>query len=206
MALDGSVVLCNSPRVVPTPPVLHAAPVASAVRLLARRIDAFQDLFGRAVSWLMLLMVLVVFTDVILRYVLNMSFVFTQELEWHLFGMVYLLAAGYTMLYDEHVRVDILYSRWSPRRKAWTDFVLYLIFFYPAAIMILITTWPFVKSSILVLEGSPDPGGIPLRFLLKSVIIIGFLLLVLQAFSQTIKSYFVARGWEEPEQRVKDIL
>jgi len=180
--------------------------VAQVLRNIARKIDAFQDRFGRAVSWLMLLMVLVVFTDVILRYAFNVSFVFTQELEWHLFGMVYLLAAGYTMLYDEHVRVDILYSRWPPRRKAWTDFVLYLIFFYPAAIMILITTWPFVKSSILVLEGSPDPGGIPLRFLLKSVIIIGFLLLVLQAFSQTIKSYFVARGWEEPEQRVKDIL
>ena len=182
------------------------APVASAVRQLARRIDAFQDRFGRAVSWLMLLMVLVVFMDVILRYAFNVSFVFTQELEWHLFGMVYLLAAGYTMLYDEHVRVDILYSRWPPRKKAWFDFALYLIFFYPAAIMILVTTWPFVRSSILVLEGSPDPGGIPLRFLLKSVIMIGFLLLMLQALSQTIKSYFVARGWEEPEQRVKDIL
>jgi len=180
--------------------------VAQVLRNIARKIDAFQDRFGRAVSWLMLLMVVVVFMDVILRYAFNVSFVFTQELEWHLFGMVYLLAAGYTMLYDEHVRVDILYSRWPPRRKAWTDFVLYLIFFYPAAIMILITTWPFVKSSILVLEGSPDPGGIPLRFLLKSVIMIGFLLLMLQAFSQTIKSYFVARGWEEPEQRVKDIL
>jgi TRAP-type mannitol/chloroaromatic compound transport system permease small subunit len=57
-----------------------------------------------------------------------------------------------------------------------------------------------------VLEGSPDPGGIPLRFLLKSVIIFGFLLLMLQALSQTIKSYFVARGWEEPERRVKDIV
>jgi TRAP-type mannitol/chloroaromatic compound transport system permease small subunit len=182
------------------------APAASAVRQLARRIDAFQDRFGRGVSWLMLLMVLVVFMDVILRYAFNVSFVFTQELEWHLFGIVYLLAAGYTMLYDEHVRVDILYSRWPPRRKAWTDFALYLIFFYPTAIMILITTWPFVRSSIVVLEGSPDPGGIPLRFLLKSVIMIGFLLLMLQALSQTIKSYFVARGWEEPERRVKDIL
>lgn len=180
--------------------------MAQVLRNIARKIDAFQDRFGRGVSWLMLLMVLVVFTDVILRYAFNISFVFTQELEWHLFGMVYLLAAGYTMLYDEHVRVDILYSRWPPRKKAWFDFALYLIFFYPAAIMILITTWPFVKSSILILEGSPDPGGIPLRFLLKSVIMIGFLLLMLQAFSQTIKSYFVARGWEEPERRVKDIL
>src|SRR3989337_79075 len=99
------------------------------MRQLARRIDAFQDRFGRAGSWLMLLMVLVVFMDVILRYAFNVSFVFTQELEWHLFGMVYLLAAGYTMLYDEHVLFDILYSRWPPRRKAWFGLILLLSFF-----------------------------------------------------------------------------
>jgi TRAP-type mannitol/chloroaromatic compound transport system permease small subunit len=179
--------------------------VAAALRELARKIDAFQDRFGRGVSWLMLGMVVVVFTDVILRYAFNTSFVFTQELEWHLFGVIYLLAAGYTMLYDEHVRVDILYSRWPPRKKAWFDFWLYLIFFYPSALLVVVTSWPFVKNSFLALEGSPDPGGIPARFLLKSVIIVGFLLLMLQALSQTIKCYFVARGWEEPEQRVKEI-
>src|SRR5947209_20618398 len=80
------------------------------LRELARKIDAFQDRFGRSVSWIMLLMVLVVFSDVVMRYAFNKSSVFAQELEWHLFGLVYLLGAGYTMLYDEHVRVDILYS------------------------------------------------------------------------------------------------
>jgi TRAP-type mannitol/chloroaromatic compound transport system permease small subunit len=120
--------------------------VAAALRELARKIDAFQDRFGRGVSWLMLGMVVVVFTDVILRYAFNTSFVFTQELEWHLFGVIYLLAAGYTMLYDEHVRVDILYSRWPPRKKAWFDFWLYLIFFYPSALLVVVTSWPFVKN------------------------------------------------------------
>src|SRR5438876_8522348 len=115
------------------------------VRRLARKIDAFQDRFGRGVSWIMLLMVLVVFSDVVMRYVFNKSSVFAQELEWHLFGLVYLLGAGYTMLYDEHVRVDILYSRWSPRRKAWLDFVCYLIFYYPAAGMVMYTSSPFVR-------------------------------------------------------------
>ena len=175
------------------------------LRELARKIDAFQDRFGRGVSWIMLLMVLVVFFDVIMRYALNKSSVFTQELEWHLFGVVYLLGAGYTMLYNEHVRVDILYSRWSPRKKAWFDFVCYLVFYYPSAAMIMITTWPFVRNSYVALEGSPDPGGIPLRFLLKSVIIVGFALLTLQAFSQSIKNFYWAMGWEEPEARVAEI-
>src|SRR5436309_2758554 len=96
------------------------------LRELARKIDAFQERFGQGVSWIMLLMVLVVFFDVIMRYAFNKSSVFTQELEWHLFGLVYLLGAGYTMLYNEHVRVDILYSRWSRRKKAWFDFLCYL--------------------------------------------------------------------------------
>jgi TRAP-type mannitol/chloroaromatic compound transport system permease small subunit len=180
--------------------------VAAALRQLARRIDAFQDRWGRGVSWLMLVMVLVVFSDVIMRYAFRKSSVFAQELEWHLFGLVYLLAAGYTMLYDEHVRVDILYSRWSARRKAWSDFVLYLVFYYPSAFMVMITAWPFVRDSYRVAEGSPDPGGIPYRFLLKSVIIVGFALLTLQAVSQTIKNFFWAMGWEQPPARDKEIL
>jgi TRAP-type mannitol/chloroaromatic compound transport system permease small subunit len=101
--------------------------------------------------------------------------------------------------------VDILYSRWSPRKKAWFDFVCYLIFYYPSAAMVMVTSWPFVRNSYRALEGSPDPGGIPLRFLLKSVIIVGFALLTLQAFSQSIKNFYWAMGWEQPEARVAEI-
>jgi TRAP-type mannitol/chloroaromatic compound transport system permease small subunit len=175
------------------------------MRELARKIDAFQERFGQGVSWLMLLMVLVVFTDVIFRYLFNRSSVFVQEAEWHLFGIVYLLAAGYTMLYDEHVRIDILYSKWSPRRKAATDFVLLLVMFFPSAIMVLVTTWPFVIHSIQVNEGSPDPGGIPFRWAYKSVILAGFLLLMLQAVSQLIKNFYWMMGWEERERRVQEV-
>lgn len=179
--------------------------MALVLRQLARRIDFFQERFGRAISWLMLLMVLVVFFDVVMRYAFRTSTVWLQELEWHLFGVVYLLAAGYTMLWDEHVRVDIVYSRWPSRRKAWADFILYFVFFYPSAIMIMLASWPFVRDSYRVFEGSPDPGGIPLRFLLKSVIIVGFALLTLQAISQTIKNFFWAMGWEEREVRVHEV-
>jgi TRAP-type mannitol/chloroaromatic compound transport system permease small subunit len=179
--------------------------VALALRRFARRIDAFQERFGRFISWIMLLMVLVVFYDVVMRYAFRTSSVWLQELEWHLFGVVYLLAAGYTMLWDEHVRVDIVYSRWSSRKKAWADFILYFVFFYPSAIMIMLVSWPFVRDSYRVFEGSPDPGGIPLRFLLKSVIILGFALLTLQAISQSIKNFFWAMGWEKREVRIHEV-
>ena len=179
--------------------------MALALRRLARKIDAFQERFGRTVSWLMLAMVVVVFTDVVLRYAFAFSTVFTQEMEWHLFGIVYLLAAGYVMLWDEHIRVDIIYSKLSRRKRAWIDFLFLFIFFFPSCILVLVTTWPFVKASFLVNEGSPDPGGVPARWLLKGVILLGFALLAVQGVSEAIKNFFWAMGWEEPEARQHEI-
>jgi TRAP-type mannitol/chloroaromatic compound transport system permease small subunit len=175
------------------------------MRELARRIDWFQERVGRVVSWLMFAMVAVVFCDVVLRYLFNQSSVFTQELEWHLFGIVYLLAAGYTLLYDEHVRVDIVYSKLSPRKKAWLDFVLIFVMLVPSCLLVIYTSIPFVRNSFLTGEGSPDPGGIPLRWALKSVIILGFLLLLLQGLSEAVKRFYWAMGWEEPTRRVQEI-
>jgi TRAP-type mannitol/chloroaromatic compound transport system permease small subunit len=174
-------------------------------RELARAIDAFQERWGCGVSWLMFGMVVLVFGDVIFRYIFNRSWVFVQELEWHLFGLVYLLAAGYTLLHDEHVRVDIVYAKLAPRKKAWVDFALLFIFFFPSCLLVIYTTWPFVRNSFAVNEGSSDPGGLPWRWAMKSVIIIGFALLILQGISQAIKSLYQAMGWEAPEPRSREI-
>jgi TRAP-type mannitol/chloroaromatic compound transport system permease small subunit len=187
------------------PPAPAAVREESPLRRFARAVDATQDRFGRGLAWLMLVMVLVVFFDVVMRYVINRSWVFTQELEWYLFAITYLLAGGYVMLYDEHVRVDILYSRFSARKKAWFDFVLLFVFFYPSALMIVWTTWPFFRNALSVWEGSPDPGGIPARWALKAVIILAFLVMMIQAASQAIKNFYVGMGWEEPEVRAKEI-
>jgi TRAP-type mannitol/chloroaromatic compound transport system permease small subunit len=168
------------------------------MRELARRIDCFQERFGRGVSWLSLGMVLVVFGDVVFRYVFRITSGATQELEWYLFGTLYLLAAGYTLLHDEHVRVDIVYSKLSPRRRAWLDFALFWLFFFPSCAVVIYAAWPFVRTAWSVWEGSPDPGGLPLRWLLKSMIIAGFVLLIVQGISQTIKLFYVAMGWETP--------
>ena len=187
------------------PTQTNAARPEAPLRRLARRIDAWQDAFGRALSWLMLAMVLVVFSDVVLRYAFNLTSVFTQELEWYLFAITYLLGAGYVMLHDEHVRVDIVYSRLPPRRKARLDFILLFVFFFPSCLLIVYTTWPFFRNAYMVLEGSPDPGGIPARWALKSVIIIAFVILMIQGVSQAVKNFYVWRGWEEPVSRLKEI-
>jgi len=171
----------------------------SAIRGLVRGIDTLNDSVGRATSWLALLLVVVTTYDVVSRYLFNKSFVFVQELEWHLFAIMFLVAAGYTHLKGDHVRVDIIYARLSARRKAWVDLVCGIAFLFPTAFLLVWTSIPFVVASVQVLEGSPDPGGIPGRFLLKAVIPLGFILVGLQGISETIKNLLFVLGKEVPK-------
>ncbi|VEN74403.1 C4-dicarboxylate ABC transporter permease [Candidatus Desulfarcum epimagneticum] len=155
---------------------------------IAGKIDAVSEVAGRLVSWLTLILVAVVFGDVVMRYLFNSSFVFIQELEWHLFGVIFLMGASYTLLKDGHVRVDIFYQKMGPRFRDWVNLLGTIFFLLPGCAMIIITSSGFVQSSWSVLECSPDPGGIPCRFLLKSAIPAGFFLLALQGVSLGIKS------------------
>lgn len=168
----------------------------SILKGLCRWIDALNEWVGRGVAWVTLLMVLVVFVDVVMRYLFNTSFVFTQELEWHLFGFVFLTGAGYTLLHDGHVRVDIFYQRLSPKGKAWINLIGVLLFLIPGCIMVISTSCQFVEHSYSVLEGSPDPGGIPGRFILKSAIPVGFTLIILQGISLGLKSFLFLTGYD----------
>lgn len=171
----------------------------SLAHAVTRRIDAVNEWFGRGTAWLALLLVVVTTYDVASRYLFRKSFVFIQELEWHLFAILFLIAAGYTHLKGDHVRVDIFYARMSPRGKAWIDLILGVLFLFPTCFLLIWTSIPFVIASAKVLEGSPDPGGIPGRFLLKAVIPLGFILIALQGISETIKNYFRVNGKEVPQ-------
>lgn len=173
--------------------------LGSLAHAVTRRIDAVNEWVGRASAWLALLLVVVTTYDVASRYLFNKSFVFIQEMEWHIFAILFLIAAGYTHLKGDHVRVDIFYARMSPRNRAWIDLVLGVLFLFPTCFLLIWTSIPFVIASVKVLEGSPDPGGIPGRFLLKAVIPLGFILIGLQGISETIKNYFRVVGKEMPK-------
>jgi TRAP-type mannitol/chloroaromatic compound transport system permease small subunit len=163
---------------------------------LARVIDTINEWIGRGVAWVSLGLVLVVFTDVVMRYLFNISFVFTQELEWHLFAFIFLIGAGYTLLQDGHVRVDIIYQRLTGKGRAWINLIGVLFFLFPGCILIILTSWKFAHTSYAMLEGSPDPGGIPFRFIVKSLIPAGFSLLCLQGLSLGIHSLLQILGIE----------
>jgi TRAP-type mannitol/chloroaromatic compound transport system permease small subunit len=166
------------------------------LKSLSKIIDTGSEWIGQFVAWVTLGLVLVVFVDVVMRYLFNMSFVFTQELEWHLFGFIFLLGAGYTLLHDGHVRVDIIYQRLGPKGQAWINLIGTIFFALPGCIMVVITSWKFTYNAWTVLEGSPDPGGIPYRFIIKGAITVGFALLTLQCVSMGIHSLLQLLGQE----------
>lgn len=166
---------------------------------ISSRIDSINTAVGKVVSWATLGMVLITFLDVVMRYLFNTSFVFTQELEWHLFAFVFLMGAGYTLCVEGHVRVEVFYGKLSQKAKAWVNVFGVLLLLIPSCVMFIQTGIPFVHSSFSVMEGSPDPGGIPCRFLLKACIPAGYFLLLLQGFSLGVKSLFILAGIDPDE-------
>tara|TARA_R100001039_G_C1854650_1_gene116917 strand:- start:4453 stop:5070 length:618 start_codon:yes stop_codon:yes gene_type:complete len=153
-------------------------------------IENFIDLTGRMVSWLVLAMVILICYDVAMRYLFNYGSVALQELEWHLFALVFLLGGAYTLRHDAHVRVDILYhSRFvSDTGRAWISLLGTLLFLFPFSIMIVMTAWPFAENAFFYNEGSPDPGGLPYRFILKGAILAAFVLIMLQGLAEILKN------------------
>lgn len=146
---------------------------------------------GRLVSWLSLLLVVIICCDVVSRYLFNKSSVAIYELEWHIFSLIFLLGAAYALKHDRHVRVDVVYSRLSPKARAWINLVGTVVFLLPFCTVLLIEGWDFVSNSFRLLESSADAGGLPARYLIKSAIPGGFLLVTIQALTIICKSILI---------------
>ena len=162
-------------------------------------IESITEWVGRTASWLVLAMVLLICYDVAMRYLFQQGSVALQELEWHLFALIFLLGSAYTLKYDEHVRVDILYqSRFlSDKHRALINIFGTLFLLLPFCILILITAWPFVENAFYYNEGSPDPGGLPYRFILKGSLLLAFGLLLLQGIAGLLKNILQLRSTSE---------
>jgi TRAP-type mannitol/chloroaromatic compound transport system permease small subunit len=159
--------------------------MTSKLRLFIKFIDTFIEWTGKTSSWLVLGLVLLICYDVAMRYLFQQGSVALQELEWHLFALIFLLGSAYTLKYDEHVRVDIIYQShfMSDKKRALVNIFGALFLLVPFCILILTSSWPFVENAFNYNEGSPDPGGLPYRFLLKGSLLVAFGLLILQALA-----------------------
>lgn len=171
---------------------------------IVRLIDGLNNWIGNWTSWLSTILVLVVCYDVFTRYFLRKSSVAVQELEWHIFAVLFLVAAAYTLKEDSHVRVDVFYTLLSPRGKAWINLLGSLIFLIPFAILIIWTSKGFINMSWAIQETSPDPGGLPYRYILKAMIPFGFSLVLLQGISLALKSFctVIGRPLNEPGKQI----
>ncbi len=170
---------------------------------LARRIDRFSEWSGRVLYWLTLGMVGIGAFNALIRYLdrytgLGLSSNMWIELQWYLFSLVFLLGAAYTLKVDDHVRVDVLYSQLSRRGKAWINLLGTVLFLIPFCAVVLWMTIPFVVNSWAILEGSPDPGGLP-RFPIKTVIPLALVLVMVQGVSIIIRETVVLRGADVEE-------
>ncbi len=167
-----------------------------------KAIDGLNDWAGRCVAWATLLMVLIQFILVMMRYVFSaqdfllLSTLWWQEAIVYLHGALICAAAGYTFLHNGHVRVDIFYRDASETTKDWTDLTGSVIFLLPVCYLIWWSAWPNVALSWRNLEGSTETSGIPYKYLLKSTVLLLAGLLALQAISTAIKAALRLLGHE----------
>ncbi len=156
-------------------------------------IDTLTEWVGRLASWLILALVLLICYDVTMRYAFQQGSIALQELEWHLFALIFLLGAAYTHKHNGHVRVDIVYqSRFmSDTHRALVNILGTVFFLIPFCSIILITSWPFVENAFYYNEGSPDPGGLPYRYILKGSLLVAFTLVLLQGIAELLRNTLI---------------
>jgi TRAP-type mannitol/chloroaromatic compound transport system permease small subunit len=160
---------------------------------LSRAIDWLNEHVGRAVYWLVLAMVLISAANATTRYALNIASNAWLELQWYLFAAVFLLCAGYTLLHNEHIRIDVVSSRLSPRTRIWIDIFGTVFFLMPMAAFIMWLSWPIFMNAWVSDEMSSNAGGL-IRWPARLMVPAGFFLLTLQAISELIKRIAFLRG------------
>ena len=151
------------------------------------RMDRLADQVGRAISYVWLVLLAVIVINVLMRYVLKEGRIEMEELQWHLYSVGFLLGLGYAYQADAHIRVDVLHEHFSYRAKAWIELYGIVLLLLPFIALILIYSVPFVASSYALAEVSASPGGLPLRWLIKATLPLGFSLLLLTVLSRLLR-------------------
>jgi TRAP-type mannitol/chloroaromatic compound transport system permease small subunit len=160
----------------------------------ARALETLSEGVGRLVSWLSLLMVLVTFAVVVLRYAFDLGWIAMQESVTYMHAVLFMAGAAYTLRHQGHVRVDIFFRGFSERARAWVDLLGGLLLLLPVCLFIFYTSWGYVAESWAILEGSPQTGGIPAVYLLKSMILVLAALLLLQGIASILRTRLLLGG------------
>ena len=170
---------------------------------LSSLIDEINHRVGKATTWLILIVVVISAGNAVMRYAVNWSSNGLLEIQWYLFSAIFLLCSGYVLLNNEHIRIDVIAGRLSPRTQNWIDVFGIIAFLLPMALITLSLSWPVFINAWDSGEGSPNPGGL-IRWPVRLMLPIGFLLLTLQALSELIKRVaFLTGHGPNPLDKVK---
>ena len=161
------------------------------LRTFVHTLDTVTDISGRLLAWLALAMALLVAVIVVLRYGFDFNSILLQETVTYMHGSLFLLGAAYALKQGAHVRVDIFYRSFGPRGQAWVNSLGGVVFLLPLCLFIVGSSWNYVTESWAIRETSPEPGGIPAVFLLKSLIPLMALNLLLQGVAEILRNTLV---------------
>ncbi|MDW5313359.1 TRAP transporter small permease subunit [Rhizobium sp. PL01] len=160
---------------------------------ISRLIDRITEIIGKSVSWLILVAVLVSAGNAIIRKIFNMSSNAWLEAQWYLFGAAFMLAAAYTLSQNEHIRIDVVYGKFSRRTQHWIDLFGHVFFLMPFVLLMTYYLVPYVLMSVRSQEGSSSAGGL-IVWPAKAILLFGFVLLALQGVSEIIKKVAIMNG------------
>ncbi|MCB1316116.1 MAG: TRAP transporter small permease subunit [Leptospiraceae bacterium] len=173
----------------------------NAIFKIISLLDTINRSVGRFFAWLILFMIGGTFLSVFLRYVMGEDVIWLQELVIYAHGILFVITAGYTLLHDDHVRVDILYREFSPVRKALVNLVGTLILLVPWCLLLLNDTFFYVYDSWMLLEGSSMAGGLPFQYLFKTFMLSMPAFLLLQGIAQALRAYLILKDIEPPAEK-----
>ncbi len=154
---------------------------------IANTLDRFNERVGELTAWILIALSALIIYDAVMRYLFSGGSIMLQELEWHLFDLIILFSISYTLKYNRHVRVDIFYHNFSKERQALINRIGYIFMVIPFSLLVIYVGLSFVQMSFVQMEGSANPGGLPYRYLIKGVMVLGFVFLILQAVAELFK-------------------
>ncbi len=167
---------------------------------ISRVFDGVINAIGAVVSWLWLVILIAIVGNVIWRYVLENNLGQLEELQWHLYSVAFLVGMSYCVVSDQHVRIDLLHGLFGRKTKAVIDLVGILVFALPFVFVIIRYGIPFAEQSFAIGERSPNPSGLPHRWLVKSSLIVGFGLIAVALVSRLTRLVACLLGWPAPAQ------
>ncbi len=172
---------------------------------LSQAIDVLTEAIGKLTVWLVLLVALLSAGNAIMRYGFSYSSNAYLEAQWYLFSLIFLLGGAYALKHNAHVRIDLIFGRFSKRTQAWIDVVGTVLFLLPMAVGVIYLSWPWAMNSFLGKEMSPDVGGLP-RWPIKLALPLGFALLTLQGISELIKRIAYLTGHLQLVEEEREVV